>query len=339
MSEQRIERIKHRQKKAREDLARWGDKYIVGLITLDDIDHLLSLIDGNEEDAAPMTELGHALSSLTTSMRETPEVIKVWAAFWRLNARLLARDGKAPTISETCPNGDPCPNEAQGVECGHCLWHERITLEALQSTPVHKQRCVLCGHNATHPNDGTCMAPVPICSDDYHGTRRCGCKCKFSAGKAQQLGADTNWPLSDVLTGLVEWAKHLHDDHECDCIGWERRSFLIDAATRYASEIAVSVGKEAGEQRAEFIYVNPTCDSCRRTDGLHNALCQTPNAIAQRRAESELIDAAIAWHESGEEGESGEWFGAGERLSDTIRNLLRFRLRPAAGVDRREIEE
>lgn len=51
-------------------------------------------------------------------------------------------------------------------------------------------------------------------------------------------GTDTNWPLCDVLTQLVEWAKHLHDDHDCDCHGWEARSFLIEAANRYAATAA-----------------------------------------------------------------------------------------------------
>lgn len=52
------------------------------------------------------------------------------------------------------------------------------------------------------------------------------------------LGANTNWPLCDVLTQLAEWAKHLHDDHDCDCHGWEARSFLIEAATNYAAATA-----------------------------------------------------------------------------------------------------
>lgn len=43
--------------------------------------------------------------------------------------------------------------------------------------------CLLCGHKGVAP-DGTCMAPVPICSDDYHGTRQCGCKCRFRAPAA-----------------------------------------------------------------------------------------------------------------------------------------------------------
>jgi len=48
----------------------------------------------------------------------------------------------------------------------------------------------------------------------------------------QQLVA--NWPPGDVLRQLAAWAAHLNDTHDCDCQGWEARSFLIDAALIYA---------------------------------------------------------------------------------------------------------
>lgn len=53
----------------------------------------------------------------------------------------------------------------------------------------------------------------------------------------RELGADTNFPLSETLMLSVEWLQHLHDSHECDCHGWEQRSFLIKAAQRYREEI------------------------------------------------------------------------------------------------------
>lgn len=46
-----------------------------------------------------------------------------------------------------------------------------------------------------------------------------------AAATAVERGADTNFPLSETLRLLVEWAQHLHDSHECDCDGWEQRSF------------------------------------------------------------------------------------------------------------------
>ena len=55
---------------------------------------------------------------------------------------------------------------------------------------------------------------------------------------AGQLGVETAFPLSETLRLSVEWLKHLHDSHECDCTGWEQRSFLIEAAQRYQQEIA-----------------------------------------------------------------------------------------------------
>lgn len=49
--------------------------------------------------------------------------------------------------------------------------------------------CVLCGHLDLDADGLTCAAPVPICSDDSHGLRHCGCRCTFpSAPEAQSLG-------------------------------------------------------------------------------------------------------------------------------------------------------
>lgn len=53
-------------------------------------------------------------------------------------------------------------------------------LAATPSPVAETNLCLLCSHNGVAP-DGTCMVPVPICGDDYHGTRRCGCKCRFAA--------------------------------------------------------------------------------------------------------------------------------------------------------------
>jgi hypothetical protein len=52
-----------------------------------------------------------------------------------------------------------------------------------------------------------------------------------------ERGGDTDWPLSEVLRHLVEWAQHLHVSHECDCHGWEARTFAVDAAAAYIKQI------------------------------------------------------------------------------------------------------
>lgn len=53
-----------------------------------------------------------------------------------------------------------------------------VYVNRLAAAVTAAPHCLLCGHKGVAP-DGTCMAPVPMCSDDYHGTRRCGCKCRF----------------------------------------------------------------------------------------------------------------------------------------------------------------
>jgi hypothetical protein len=64
-------------------------------------------------------------------------------------------------------------------------------------------------------------------------------------------GTDTNFPLSETLKHLVAWMRHLHDSHECDCHGWEQRSFLVEAAERYQREIATTGADEAEQQLTE----------------------------------------------------------------------------------------
>jgi hypothetical protein len=90
-------------------------------------------------------------------------------------------------------------------------------------------------------------------------------ECVFPAtGAARDLGLDTNFPLSETLRLMVEWMQHLHESHNCDCHGWEQRSFLIVAAQRYQSTIALTgVGEEKqrdiwgalNQRRAELIDV------------------------------------------------------------------------------------
>jgi len=50
-----------------------------------------------------------------------------------------------------------------------------------------EQRCVLCDHSGFIVN-GKCAHPVLICSDDYHGTRSCDCKCQFSSESGKLIG-------------------------------------------------------------------------------------------------------------------------------------------------------
>lgn len=138
------------------------------------------------------------------------------------------------------------------------------------------QRCVNCNHAGKRALGGFCNERV---TGGY-----CWCKCVFPAtGAETQRGADTNWPLSDVLTKAVEWLRHLNDHHNCDCHGWEERSFIIEAAERYANEIAAT-GAEGGEQQ---------CDECQADNGWHRTACSrhprfaTPPVPAASPADAE----------------------------------------------------
>lgn len=63
--------------------------------------------------------------------------------------------------------------------------------------------CLLCGHKGVAP-DGTCMVPVPICSDDYHGTRRCGCRCNFKDAPAATVAPQQSEEAGLRDDGFIE---------------------------------------------------------------------------------------------------------------------------------------
>lgn len=98
---------------------------------------------------------------------------------------------------------------------GGCLkcWQENESdsrVSANSTAPVVDARlCLLCGHYAAAP-DGSCMAPVATCSDDYHGTRRCGCKCKFPA-----VSPDVQASADDEIVCECHWSsvQEMHDDY------------------------------------------------------------------------------------------------------------------------------
>lgn len=58
----------------------------------------------------------------------------------------------------------------------------RVVVSYPAPAPTASAKCVKCGHNNLSA-DGRCKESVPICSDSYHGSRECGCKCVFTADK------------------------------------------------------------------------------------------------------------------------------------------------------------
>lgn len=115
--------------------------------------------------------------------------------------------------------------------------------------------------------------------------------------------ADTNFPLSDTLKLLVEWAQHLHDSHNCDCHGWEQRSFLIEAAQRYQNEIAQAA--PAAQQEDAERYHEGFDDAARVSRVLNTVAAPTPSLPARdaelfndmrTRIESDAMDYHYATH-------------------------------------------
>jgi hypothetical protein len=62
----------------------------------------------------------------------------------------------------------------------------------------------------------------------------------------EALGFATPWPITDVLTVLVDATQHLRQDHDCDCPSHERRKYAADAATQMIERL-VAVLAQRGE--------------------------------------------------------------------------------------------
>lgn len=145
----------------------------------------------------------------------------------------------------------------------------------------------------TYDSDGS-IKTIVTCDSDAKGAfkvyrARPDLHREAPAG-AEQQGVDTNWPLSDTLMRLVFWAQHLHDDHNCDCHGWEERSFIIAAAETYAAQIATSPSPDSIRQAAEEIvaYYEVHKDRCHSNERYPSPPCdcgaiEEVVAILQRR--------------------------------------------------------
>lgn len=142
-------------------------------------------------------------------------------------------------------------------ECGH---------RYEQHGGIGKRYCHVCpagecaGYLAT-PTP-TAAAPVeavpdeddlPVCLVCRH-FQGCDCEheCAYTALPMDREQLLSNWPLPDVLRQLATWAEHLHSDHDCDCHGWEARSFLVPAAGIYAEQPSASASSTVVEVAKEI---------------------------------------------------------------------------------------
>lgn len=113
-------------------------------------------------------------------------------------------------------------------------------VEAIDKINKIRRRALIDGYRSLTLKDGTAsLALVQARADVLEILDLFDARAAVGGprGDARELGADTNFPLSETLRLLVQWAQHLHVSHECDCDGWEQRSFLIEAAQRYRHQI------------------------------------------------------------------------------------------------------
>jgi hypothetical protein len=158
MSDQRIQEIEKRRNEAARVTREKGWMH-ANNPSWDDIDYLLSLLDGK----AP------TISEAIAKVEEARDDNKRSYVYWKSVAddpnhwgvlKFAAWAGEDDRIIETLKT-----------------MAKTATLESPQSTPVDGQRCVLCGHEGIVVN-GQCVAE----SRNAPGIR-CGCKCEFSVGK------------------------------------------------------------------------------------------------------------------------------------------------------------
>ncbi len=72
----------------------------------------------------------------------------------------------------------------------------------------------------------------------WKGEVREGDACPDCGPVAPALGLDQPWPLAAVLERLIDAAKHLRDDHDCDRHGYEEDHEAIVFAMRYLALLA-----------------------------------------------------------------------------------------------------
>lgn len=78
----------------------------------------------------------------------------------------------------------------------------------------------------------------------YEAGRRAG----LEEAAKDICGVENPWPLADVLEHLARAVKHLADQHDCDCHGWEQDAAATEAAIAYARAIRKRIGEDRADQ-------------------------------------------------------------------------------------------
>lgn len=190
----------------RDDLA--SGTYYTGRPSIASIEYVRAAVAGPRVDRALISELIHIAAELArgtgflsicaedmsprlkrADILKTAERQELQLKDWANRVRQVA--DKLSTVGG--PRGDVIEDlfklmsqNAAGEWCFNSLsvdwakFQDVMKRLATTSSPTPAESvCLLCGHNEAV--NGYCTALVPICSDDYHGTHFCGCKCEFTA--------------------------------------------------------------------------------------------------------------------------------------------------------------
>jgi hypothetical protein len=112
--------------------------------------------------------------------------------------------------------------------------------EAHQELPAQEQRIenviplLEIWRRVTGPQAQLTGALIRLAAEVY----KLGKAAKAEDVPQPNLGADTPWPLRDVLLRLAAAGEHLLRFHDCDVHGWEGIDAAVKAARRIANQIA-----------------------------------------------------------------------------------------------------
>lgn len=188
----------------------------------------------------------------------------------------------------------------------HALADARWTkaaYEFLLQQPATSERCGECGHNNFRADLGYCIATVKI--DNYGAEKDCGCKCVVPATATPKQPLPTEFVCIDPPVGLdvLDYLNGVRGEIDSDVVLAHLNLCAQCAETaRGLKEIDKVIRGGAGEDAKQ-------ADEC------------------QRRMDA-VVEAAVAWHQSGREGNM--WLDKAEELSAAINSLLELRDAPAA---------
>lgn len=147
--------------------------------------------------------------------------------------------------------------ELKGAElCGDC-WRQAqpVVHGAYALSGATPAALCQCGHpRDAHGKTGTCLNRGRGEGITYDPCDCIGFTPVSPTAPERDLGCDTPWPLSSVLTRLSDAADHLLHGHDCDCQGHEGIKVAVDKAREYVKQLReASVSTPVDEGKIEAI--------------------------------------------------------------------------------------